>query len=388
MNESENLKNHFNKPISKTKIINEKNFFNTIALLADMLKQIEKEWHTKNVFNDRDKNKIRSLFSLLYYELTLLKKLSKIDINSFQNKNPNHINSIINSDKEIFSKKISQFLLFNNEINKNIELYKSYLQYDSIIQDTTKNRTLNIKDKDKNKIKNNSLIKNKIQLSSKIRDTKASNKTLCNDRLHRTINHSMINNNKKILRNNFINLQDSHDFKAYKTYKNNLEQIQKEENNKIFNSDEKRNKSINNYMIKELPKIDKEFVYHKKNNIKKNLLNHNISLPESKIAEQDPNPVRKVKNIIIKVRNKNNSIDSNNEKNSNNKYNYDSNDNNSNNIYEYNFYKNIENDKDNSKNNCTKNKKEREAKEILFDCMNQVHKKLNSFDKKIKPKNN
>ena len=116
--------------------------------------------------------------------------------------------------------------------------------------------------------------------------------------------------------------------------------------------------------------------------------------------ERDKNPIRKVKNIIIKVRNKNNSMDcksnyhSKNEKNINleqREYNKEENiiNLNNKNLYQlisksgylFSFY----HEKDKSKKNVNiKNnylQKTRETKEILHDCMNQIQKKLSSHDK-------
>ena len=134
------------------------------------------------------------------------------------------------------------------------------------------------------------------------------------------------------------------------------------------------------------------------------LINKKNSLLNSSVDEKDDNPIRKVKNIIIKVRNKNNSVDcklchlSKIEKNDklDQKNNKEENNKNINNISinDPNTYKLISksgflystfNDKDKTKTNesirSSFYQKAREAKEILYDCMNQIQKKLNSNEK-------
>ena len=73
--------NYINKTF-QVKGVNEKNFFHNIILLYDIIKELEKEWDNKNIYNINDKNKIHLLFSLLYFELSFIQKISKINTNN------------------------------------------------------------------------------------------------------------------------------------------------------------------------------------------------------------------------------------------------------------------------------------------------------------------
>ena len=116
----------YDEPNNKTfqaKGVNEKNFFNSIILLYDIIKELEKEWDNKNIYNINDKNKIHLLFSLLYFEISFIQQISQINMNNKTNKiqNNNLIFNTINYNKEILSKKIEQLLFFNNEKCNNNE---------------------------------------------------------------------------------------------------------------------------------------------------------------------------------------------------------------------------------------------------------------------------
>ena len=163
--------------------------------------------------------------------------------------------------------------------------------------------------------------------------------------------------------------------------------------NKYSYIDIKCNKTINNF--------------HKQSfRCKDNFSNNDNSLLYSSVDERDINPIRKVKNIIIKVRNKNNSMDcktsyhSNNEKNINLEQRENNKEENKINLNDKNSYQLIsksgflfsfyhEKDKlkknENIKNNFLH--KARETKEILHDCMNQIQKKLSSHDNKYNQEN-
>ena len=429
---SDNIRISINKTIHE-KELNEQNFINHILLLYELLKELEKELFKKNIYNERDKNFIESLFSLLYFELTFLHQLRKIGISNALNKNNySSINDLINSNKEIFSKKIEQFLLLNNEKYKNFELYKNYMKYaynnnknqitksnfkknSSLKKRYTKNNKKIIKCTNKISNSNNEFyniiqnknstdIKNKkIQIENMKKDIYKNKNKYLYESTSKITNLDKSNNNDSKIKKNcsdsaYINRNGSYD--KLKINKNSSS------NNELNNFSIERNKNLNN--------IKNENQRYSKNNIKCNKTinnfnkkSHQIHMDKSKdnfsnndisslfyssYDEKEANPIRKVKNIIIKVRNKNISSDFRNS--------YLTNKEKENNylntkeiIKEENYKKrndcNLINksgflfEKAKSKENIKINlyKKERETKEILYDCMNQIQKKLSLSEK-------
>ena len=431
-NISVNINNYMNKD-NLQKEINEKKYIHNISLLYDILKDLEKEVENKNLYNEKNKNIIHSLFSILYFELLFLQQLNKNSINCpFKlNKNNFTIDKIINYNKEILSKKIEKFLLHKNEKIRNDELYKNYTQNTYTNKDNKKgkidfknstylkknfNDNNNFKKLDKkitnsherfvvNKKKNsqiensnNDLAKNKINYRF-IYDP-----TSKNNQLNKTNNIIFRNQTKKI-QIFFGNKNESrNNFKTNKSYKdiNKLikKKIQNSNNDKYSIKDIKNNKTINNFNLKS------NEIHH--NKIKNNSSNNDISCLYLSYDEQNNNPIRKVKNIIIKVRNKNKnmSMDCKNTYNSNKDkkfnieqdiHNDEENKNNSNNKNEYkirsksgylfSFNRGKDKIKVNANLKNTFYHRERETKEILYDCMNQIQKKLNSSDKNNNNKN-
>ena len=423
----------------QSKGINDKTFMRSIILLNDILKDLEKELENKNNYSVNDKNKIKSLFSLLYFELTFIQQISKINANNHVSKNQNeHIfNNTINYNKELLSKKIEQFLFFYNDKNKNVELYKNCIQNTCI---NNENNNKNNNQKVNPKIKGNFYLKKKVIINHNnninINKTFNLNKKINNENLdNRNKKNQIINNNNKIdvynakmnlrycydttLKNNKINKVNNlaKNLKKIINKKNNENRNKSKDNLKLMKSNKNILNNLNLDKIndnnvneeKKNSNLDLNFSktinnFYKPSKSKDNLSNNDISILNSSVDEKDDNPIRKVKNIIKKVRNKNNSVDcklshlSKNEKNDklDQKNNKEENNKNINSISinDPNTYKLISksgflystfNDKDKTKTNenirssfC---QKAREAKEILFDCMNQIQKKLNSNEK-------
>ena len=403
MNEN-SINNHIIKN-NKQKGMNENQFINNnIALVYDIIKELEKDWDNKNKYNEIDKNKIHSLFSLLYFELIFLQQICKIKIMNKLNKNDSLLDNIINYNKEMLSKKIEQFLLLNND--KNYDFYKNQTQYSSINSDNNIKHIIS-------KLKNNSCLKTKynnfIKNTKKLNDgelthkskkyevenykndiskIKTNNKYLFESiykskLLNKTCNKNVLKKKKTInnIRNvssGKIKINKSNDIKNLILDRINNSNKINNENYKCSNKDDKKNKTINNFNNK-----PKEIHINKS---KDNISNNDISL-FSNYDEKDSNPIRKVKNIIIKVKYRNmtmeckNSYYSNKEK--ENEINKKENENNnykkmSKSGYLFSHYneKNKKKINENVINNLYY--KERETKEILYDCMNQIQKKLNS----------
>ena len=128
-NISVNINNYMNKE-NHQKEIDEKKYIHNIELLYDIPKELEKEFENKKIYNEKNKNIIHSLFSILYFELLFLQQLNKNTINNLikLNKNNFTIEKIINNNKEIFSKKIEKLLSHKKVKFRNVELYKNYMQ--------------------------------------------------------------------------------------------------------------------------------------------------------------------------------------------------------------------------------------------------------------------
>ena len=416
------------------KEIDEKKYIHNIELLYDILKELEKEFENKNIYNEKNKNIIHSLFSILYFELLFLQQLNKNTINNLikLNKNNFTIEKIINYNKEIFSKKIEKLLSHKIVKFRNVELYKNYMQStytnkgnkktkiafknSSYLKNNIKYDNNNFKKLDKklanshekfwvNKNKNNQIEKSKNDLAkSKINYRYIYEPISKNYQLNKTSNTIIFRNKTKKIQILFGNKNESRNsFKTNKSKKdiNQLIKKQNQNSNNDKNSmkDIKNKETINNFNIKS------NEIHHKR--IKNNSSNNDISYLYLSYDEQNDNPIRKVKNIIIKVRNKNKnmSMDCKNTYNSNNEKKYKKeqdilNEENKNNINNKNEYKirsksgylfsfNMGKDKirqnENIKN--TFYHKERETKEILYDCMSQIQKKLNSSEKKNTIKN-
>ena len=404
---TENIINVKNKNINP-KLSHEKTFAQNIILLYDILKEIEKEWQNKNINDEKDKNNIDSLFSLLYFELIFLQQLYKLNITNSYNKNTNYssIDDLINYNKQILSKKIEKFLLFNNEKFRNFELYKNYME-----------NTYKDKKKLKIKYKNNSCLKkrfnnkktnNKIQIENNKNDSN-------NNKINYNYNYNYLfdTTSKTSLINKSNNLFKNKKKKEYnildkKNDSRNFIKINKSNYdiniNKIIKERIKNLNSINSYKnIKNNKTINN---FHKKsdeiqiNKSKDNFSNNDNSLFYLSYDEKNTNPIRKVKNIIIKVRNKNMSMDSKNNYLSNKENEYkiqennkeESKNNDNNNEYKlrsksgylFSFYNKKDNFKSNEYNKNNFYYKERETKEILYDCMNQIKKKLNSSNNILK----
>jgi len=393
----------------KQKGINEKQFLYNIALIYDILKELEKEWDNKNIYNERDKSKIHSLFSLLYFELNFFQQIYKINILNQVNKNQNDplFNNIINYNKEMLSKKIEQFLLITND--RNLDLYNNYIQctYNNNDNNIKKiiskfnNKSSCLKTKYKNFIKNTKNLNNtELNKKNNINKNKMNSKGLYESIYKNNIlNKSgtkIISNKKKVINNRNNSLDKIKTVKSNNEIKSIiLDRIKysknvNQENNKYLKKD-KKNKTINNF--------NKKSNEIKINKSKENFSNNDISLFSS-CDEKENNPIRKVKNIIIKVRNKNITMDcnnchTNNEKDSKIEINKKEN----NKLNAKNDYKIMsksgyllsfcpEKDKTKPDENIRNNfyHKERETKEILYDCMTQIQKKLNSSEKYNKEK--
>ena len=429
--------NYINKTF-QAKGVNEKNFFNNIILLYDIIKELEKEWDNKNIYNINDKNKIHLLFSLLYFEISFIQQISQINMNNKTNKiqNNNLIFNTINYNKEILSKKIEQFLFFNNEKcnnnetnNKtNTQKTNTKLKSNSCIKKKSCNNNSNVNignnstnsnigigigsgnalklnkktnnEDMENKKKKIQMMNNKNDINNvKINYRYFNDSTLKNNKINKSNNISK--KKKKVVNNYNENRNRSNDILKMNKSNKSIDKINNTNinfnslniENKYSNIDIKCNKTINNF--------------HKQSfRCKDNFSNNDNSLLYSSVDERDINPIRKVKNIIIKVRNKNNSMDcktsyhSNNEKNINLEQRENNKEENKINLNDKNSYQLIsksgflfsfyhEKDKlkknENIKNNFLH--KARETKEILHDCMNQIQKKLSSHDNKYNQEN-
>ena len=262
--------------------INDKTFSTSILLLYDILKELEKEIENKNIFSANEKNKVHSLFSLLYFELSFIQQISKININNHVNKSQNdHIfNNTINYNKELLSKKIEQFLLFVSDKNKNIDLYKTYIQNTSI---NYENYNKNNNKKINSKIKSNSCLKKKIiNNNNNINGNHVLklNKKLNNEDLdNKKKKVQVLNNNKSDINNGKISSRYCYET-TLKKNKINKPNIMPKKYKKAINKgiNENRNKSKDNLKMINSNKDINIFKLDKINNNSINIEKRNSNL--------------------------------------------------------------------------------------------------------------
>ena len=89
---------------------------NVILLVSDLLRVLENEWYSKLKNKQSYTNLAHYIFSLLHYQVTLIQQLSEYYIETYS---PKEIEPILSFNKNIISKKIEKIIYFNdNDVRK------------------------------------------------------------------------------------------------------------------------------------------------------------------------------------------------------------------------------------------------------------------------------
>ena len=315
----------------------EKIFPFCISLVATSIKESENEWMNKVNNNDLKKNIVQSLFSLLNYEILIIQQISKyykLYINNLDKDNNKLINQIISLNKDLMNKKIkaiiNESLYSNNNNETNLINYKK-LKYNGNQKYDIKTIYINMEnnkelqkdstfnDAQFNCIKNNNNLNRNFSFENKRNNLKEKN-------MEENKDNSLISNinfNNTLKNNNKINSND---------IKNNKDNSKKPKLSNTISNFDKLNILYSPYQRKKIiesPKDNKIKIKLADKYVKNNIENNdyatisNISR-QSKInfsqtqstfnfrkkenantISVEENPVRKVKNIIINAKNTN-----------------------------------------------------------------------------------
>lgn len=284
---------------NKNNDISEKISSHNLNVLQEFNKELENECISKENKNIYHKLLIQTIFNILNSQISLIFQISKM--NKSSSNNLNTIENIISFNKDLMLKQIQKIIsLINynkNEIKKNLttngninyrnkkrikkELNKSFLTTTSF----------NAKNKAKLKIKNNKKIILDSDLSIydySVNCTTQEKESILNDKSTKNKNNHKLNSFKESRNKNIYN----------KKYVKTTENINL--NHNLINYVINRNKFINKNKTQEknMCLISKTISLSPFNKIKKEDNNSR----DNNINEEEENPVRKVKQIIINAK--------------------------------------------------------------------------------------
>ena len=346
------MKNNFlNEQLSEsfTTQDSEKIYGFCISLVSSSLKDMENEWIQKINNNEFKKNIIQSLFSLLYYEILLIKQISKyynLYINNLDEDNIKLINQIINISKELMNKKIKSIINIDisekyNIINEEKIFNYKITQFTENNKKENKNKLIKVNDKNHNLIKQFSYKDTSIKATKTFKRNNKNKKTEINKNFFLENMENKKNIKKEEMKNNSIvsninnkenklNLKGKVNIKknlSKKTIKTNKELLKRSNTEKIpmlFTqyTDNTITESSKNEKIKInlADKFLKNNEYNdfatlsnlsrqSKKSIQNNLCltqstyNNNSKKENTYTIPVEENPFRKVKNIILNAKN-------------------------------------------------------------------------------------
>lgn len=238
----------------------EKVFPNCIFVISQIIKDLENEWYIK-LKNDKKVFKIVSqIFSLLDYQIFLIKKISDLSLDKY---NKADINNIINTSKNKITEKIEQILNINDEKTKNINSPRTLI--------VNNNNDINISNINYIYTKSND---NNNNFISKFKKYSSLDTHSCSQKSKKL---SKTKSNHKSNRNNIITNSLCNSRNNINTNNSNLK------NKQSFNYNKKINKSLSSR------------IYNK-------TYNNNYKFPKKNSVEENyENPITKIKNIIIKA---------------------------------------------------------------------------------------
>jgi len=384
-------------------------FMNSLSIIIKINKELEEDFNKNYSFNinilneDIDKTIIASIFSLLNFQITIINQLTELN-SQMSDKTDNILQKLISFTKELLYQKIKQILMFNH----NNIIYKNYIDNSSSLKinnDKTKRKKkqiINLNNKNfiddgtsidntnKSKIINKTL---DVELNSINFDFKKNNIDIYSKKcLTKLKIQTPIKYNEDININNIKNINKSNIIR-----RKNIK-INKNKNKKI-NDTVSRNYNKSNFSEKKSltqTRNDKESLkngkYSNKYIKKKTLDSILLKINDKEKEKEDINPITKVKNIIKNIK-LNSSLSSERTKIiekhnnfyslTNNNYSLDSNSNNDGKRKNsFSVCENEKNDKGSNskiiakyKNNNISNK-DIDTSQILYECMNNVRKRL------------
>ena len=383
-------------------------FMNSLSIIIKINKELEEDFNKNyslniNITNeDIDKTIITSIFSLLNFQITIINQLTELN-SQISDKTDNILQKLISFTKELLYQKIKQILMFNH----NNIIYKNYIDNSSSLKinnDKTKKKKrqiINLSNKnfidDGASIDNNnkSKIINKtldVELNSINFDLKKNNIDIYSKKcLTKLKIQTPIKYNEDITIKSINNINKSNIIKRKNIKKN---------KNKIINNTVLRNYNKSNYsekksltQTKNTNESLKNGKYSNKYIKKKTLDSILLKINDKEKEKEDINPITKVKNIIKNIK-LNSSLSSEKTKiiekhnnfyslTNNNNYSIDSNSNNDGKRKNsFSLCENENNDKDSNNKIGAKNKnnninnKDIDTSHILYECMNNVRKRL------------
>ena len=276
---------------AKDNEIPEKILSQNIFLLQELNKEIEIELKTKEAKTASQKLLIQSIFNVLNSQISLIFQLTKVNNSSYQkSNNSNLIGHIISFNKDIMMKQIQKIISLvsdnNNDFRKNL---------------TIKNG--DISNKVHNKIKkqlNKSFLTNtsyKINNKNKL-DAKSNKTVLIDDDLSQddyTTQNDNIENNRSYLLNSSMDKRICKKISSKKYTRKNENKNSNNLNTNLVKYIRNKNKYINKNNTQ-----DKNI-----NNLKKRISLSKIDKNDNESSDdinEEENPVRKVKNIIINAK--------------------------------------------------------------------------------------
>jgi len=276
---------------AKDNEIPEKILSQNIFLLQELNKEIEIELKTKEAKTASQKLLIQSIFNVLNSQISLIFQLTKVNNSSYQkSNNSNLIGHIISFNKDIMMKQIQKIISLvsdnNNDFRKNL---------------TIKNG--DISNKVHNKIKkqlNKSFLTNtsyKINNKNKL-DAKSNKTVLIDDDLSQddyTTQNDNIENNRSYLLNSSMDKRICKKISSKKYTRKNENKNSNNLNTNLVKYIRNKNKYINKNNTQ-----DKNI-----SNLKKRISLSKIDKNENESSDdinEEENPVRKVKNIIINAK--------------------------------------------------------------------------------------
>lgn len=276
---------------AKDNEIPEKILSQNIFLLQEFNKDIENELKTKDAKTASQKLLIQSIFSVLNSQISLIFQLSKVNNSSYQkSNNSNLIGHIISFNKDIMMKQIQKIISLVSDNN-----------YDFRKNLTIKNG--DISNKVHNKIKkqlNKSFLTNtsyKINNKNKL-DAKSNKTVLIDDDLSQddyTTQNDNIENNRSYLLNSSMDKRICKKISSKKYTRKNENKNSNNLNTNLVKYIRNKNKYINKNNTQ-----DKNI-----NNLKKRISLSKIDKNDNESSDdinEEENPVRKVKNIIINAK--------------------------------------------------------------------------------------
>ena len=279
--------------------IPEKIFSKNIFIIQDFNKEFEKEYFLKESNNICHKFLVKTIFNLLNTQIMLIFQLSKLSVSINSNNSNDMVEHILSFNRDIMSRQIQKIISLSNNYSKSS--IKPLANTKTDMQNKKpKNNSLNKRELNKSFLTNASVnnpnkYKKKIKIYKNL--TTDSSYDLTGNCLTQT-NDFKVNLKSETLHSLRGNNNNAPTQKVMKTI-NNSSQINSRlisfiKNKKINKDDKKINKKKINKLIKNdltlslLEKNDKEY---------KEKVNE-----DNEINNEEENPVRKVKNIIINAK--------------------------------------------------------------------------------------